>query len=146
MMQNLSSMETSMDYVVRRSDKYTYQPKEPRLKPEDEGFFHWIFFTYSNDKRQEVLDVLAEWKALYEKNNIPDGWSSWFPEVGFQNNMIVILESAKNAADFYAEMDKNSKVLKDEEHKLWEKLAANVLTVEDKYGRPRPDLEYIKKK
>jgi hypothetical protein len=120
-MRNSSSMETSMDYVVRRSDKYSYQPKEPRLKPEEEGFIHWIFFTFTTGKRQEVLDVLAEWKALYEKNNIPDGWSAWFPEVGLQNNMIAITESAKNASDFYAEMDKNSKVLKDGEHKLWEK-------------------------
>ncbi len=144
-MQNNSSMETSMDYVVRRSDKYSYQPKEPRLKPEEEGFLHWIFFTYSNEKRHEVLDVLAEWKALYEKNNITDGWTIWLPEIGLQNNAIALTETAKDAADFYAEMDKNSKVLKDEEHKLWEKLSANVLTIDDKYGKPRQDLTYIKK-
>jgi hypothetical protein len=144
-MRNNSSMETSKDYVVRRSDKYSYQPKEPRVKPEDQGFTHWIFFTYTNEKRQDVLDVLAEWKVLYEKNNIPDGWAIWFPELGFQNNMIALTENAKDAADFYAEMKKNSVKIKDEENKLWEKLSANVLTMEEKYGKPRPDLQYIKK-
>jgi hypothetical protein len=146
MMRNNSSMETSVDYIVRRSDKYSYEPKEPRLKPEERGFIHWMFFTYAPGKRQEVLDVLADWKALYEKNNIPDGWAIWFPEVGFQNNMIALTESAKDGADFYAENDKNNKILKDEQQKLWERISANVLTMEDKYGRPRPDLEYMKKK
>jgi len=145
MMQNNSSMETSMDYVVRRSDKYSYDPEVPRLKQDERGFIHWIFFTYSPEKRQEVLDVLAEWKALYKKNNIPDGWTIWFPEIGFQNNMIALTEDAKDAPDFYAEMDNNSKKIKDDENKLWEKLSANVLTIEDKYGKPRPDLNYIKK-
>lgn len=142
---NNSSMETSKDYVVRRSDKYSYEPKEPRLKPDERGFIHWMFFTYASGKRQEVLDVIADWKALYEKYNIPDGWAIWFPEFGFQNNMIALTESAKDGSDFYAENDKNSKILKDEQQKLWERMSANVLTMEDKYGKPRPDLEYIKK-
>ena len=144
-MRNNSSMETSKDYIVRRSDKYSYQPKEPRLKEGDAGFIHWIFFTYTIEKRQDVLDVIAEWKALYEKNNIPDGWAIWFPEVGFQNNMIALTEAAKSASDFYAEKDKNDKVLKEEVNKLWKKLAANILTMEEQFGRPRPDLNYIKK-
>ena len=144
-MRNYSSMESSCDYVIRRSDKYSYEPKEPRLKPEEEGFIHWMFFTYASGKRQEVLDIIADWKALYEKYNIPDGWAIWFPEFGFQNNMIALTESAKDGSDFYAENDKNSKILKDEQQKLWERISANVLTIEDKYGKPRPDLEYIKK-
>ena len=145
MAENESSMEKTMDYVVRRSAKYSYEPKEPRLKPEEEGFIHWIFFTYNLEKRQEVLDVIAEWKALYEKNNISDGWDIWFPEIGFQNNMIALTESAKDGADFYAMIEKNGKNIKEEENKLWAKLSANVLTIEEKYGKPRPDLEYIKK-
>lgn len=145
MTENNSSMESNKDFVAKWSAKYSYVPKEPRIKPEEAGFLHWIFFTYKLEKRQEVLDVLAEWKALYEKNNIPDGWNIWLIELGLDNNMIALTEAAKDGASFYSNMKENSAKLKTEEGKLWEKLSANVMTIEEKYGKPRPDLSYFKK-
>ena len=71
MKKNESSMVTHKDFIAKWSAKYSYVAKEPRIKPEEAGFIHWIFFTYSLENRQEVLDILAEWKGLYEKNNIP---------------------------------------------------------------------------
>lgn len=144
MVENESSMKTHMDFVVTWSSKYSYVPKEPRLKQGEAGFIHWIFFTYKLEKRKEVLDVLAEWKALYEKNNIPDGWSIWLPEIGLENNMIALTESAKDAGSFYTIMKENSDKLKEEEQKLWAKLSVNLLTIEQKYGKPRPDLGWVK--
>jgi len=35
--------------------------------------------------------------------------------------------------------------MKAEEEKLWAKLSANVLSIEQKYGKPRPDLGFVKK-
>jgi hypothetical protein len=145
MTENNSSMETNKDFVAKWSAEYSYVPKEPRIKPEEAGFIHWIFFTYKLEKRQEVLDVLAEWKNLYAKNNIPDGWSIWLIDLGEVNNMVALTEAAKDGASFYSNMKENSEKLKTEENKLWEKLSANVLTMEEKYGRPRPDLSYYKK-
>jgi len=92
-----------------------------------------------------VLDVLAEWKALYEKNNIPDGWDVWLVEVGLDNNMMALTEGAKDAASFYAAMKENSDKLKEEEQKLWAKFSVNVLSIDEKFGKPRPDLTYMKK-
>ena len=57
---------------------------------------------YEMNVLAQIDDVIAEWKALYEKNNISDGWDIWFPEIGFQNNMIALTESAKDGADFYS--------------------------------------------
>ena len=34
---------------------------------------------------------------------------------------------------------------KEEEAKLWAKLSVNVLSIEEYYGKPRPDLTYTKK-
>jgi hypothetical protein len=142
--QNEGSMDYHKDFIVKWNAKYSYVPKEPRLKQGEAGFLHWIFFTYKLEKRQEVLDVLAEWKELYEKNNIPDGWSTWTIEVGEQNNMVAISESAKDGASFYAAMEENSAKIKEEEQKLWAKLSANVLGMEQKFGKPRPDLGFVK--
>lgn len=144
MVKNESSMDYHKDFIVKWLAAQSYVPKEPRIKPEEAGFIHWIFFTFKIEKKKEVLDVIAEWKALYEKNNIPDGWSVWSIELGEQNNMMALSESAKDAASFHANMKENSDKMKAEEDKLWAKLAANLLTVEEKYGQPRPDLGFVK--
>jgi hypothetical protein len=144
LIENEASIETHKDFIVRWSAKHSYVAKEPRVTREEAGFIHWVFFTFKLEKRKEVLDVLAEWKELYEKNNIPDSWSTWTIEIGEQNNMIAISESAKDAASFYAAMEENSEKMKAEEEKLWAKLSANVLSIEQKYGKPRPDLGFVK--
>ncbi len=137
-------MDYHKDFIVKWLVDQSYVPKEPRIQPNEAGFIHWIFFTFKIEKKKEVLDVIAEWKALYEKNNMSDGWSVWSIELGEQNNMMALSESAKDAASFYANMEENSSKLKEEEEKLWAKLAANLLTVEEKYGQPRPDLGFVK--
>jgi hypothetical protein len=143
MIRNESSMEYHKDFIAKWHAKYSYIPKEPRVKMEDAEFLHWVFFTYKLEKRDEILDILAEWKSLYEENNIPDGWSTWTIELGEQNNMMAISESAKDGASWYTNMEENSKLLKEEEQKLWAKLAPHVLTMEQKYGSPRPDLGFV---
>jgi hypothetical protein len=144
MKKNESSMVTHKDFIAKWSAKYSYVPKEPRVKQGEAGFLHWVFFTYKLENRKEVLDILAEWKALYEENNIPDGWSTWTIEVGEQNNMMAITEVAKDGASFYAANEENSEKMKAEEEKLWAKFSTNVISIEQKFGKPRPDLGFVK--
>jgi len=144
MKKNESSMDYHKDFIVKWNAAYSYIPKEPRIKPQDAEFLHWIFFTYKLENRKEVLDILAEWKTLYEKNNMPDGWSTWTIEVGERNDMIAISEAAKDGAGFYAAMEENQEKLKEEEQKLWAKLSVNITSMEQKYGKPRPDLGFVK--
>jgi hypothetical protein len=143
MKRNESSMDYHKDFIVKWSAKYSYVPKEPRVNPAEAGFLHWIFFNYKLENRKEVLDILAEWKALYEEHNIPDGWSTWMIEVGEQNDLMAITEFAKDGASFYAAMDENSEKIKEEEQKLWQKLSQYVTGMEQKFGQPRPDLGFM---
>ena len=76
---------------------------------------------------------------------MPDGWSIWLVEVGLDNNMIALTEDAVDAASFYSAMKENSDKLKEEEGKLRAKLSANVLDIQEVYGKSRPDLTYTKK-
>lgn len=144
MKRNESSMDYHKDFIATWSAKYSYIPKEPRIKQNEAEFLHWVFFTYKLEYRKEVLDILAEWKALYEKNNIPDGWSTWIIEVGERNDMMAITESAKDGASWYVNMEENSKLLKEEEQMLWQKFSQYVTSMEQKFGQPRPDLGFVK--
>ena len=143
MKRNESSMDYHKDFIATWSAKYSYIPKEPRIKQNEAEFLHWVFFTYKLEHRKEVLDILAEWKALYEKNNIPDGWSTWIIEVGERNDMMAITESAKDGASWYANMEENSELLKEEEQVLWQKFSQYVTSMEQKFGSPRPDLGFV---
>ena len=69
MRRNESSIDYHKDFIAKWKADYSYVPKEPRVKLQDAEFLHWVFFTYKLEKRKEVLDVIAEWKELYEKNN-----------------------------------------------------------------------------
>jgi hypothetical protein len=144
LIENETSMEMHKDFIVKWSAKHSYVAKEPRVKVEEAEFLHWIFFTYKLEKRKEVMDILAEWKALYEKHNIPDSWSTWLIELGETNNTVAISEFAKDGASFYAAMSENSEKMKAEEEILWQRLSANVLSMEQKFGAPRPDLGFVK--
>lgn len=145
MKRNESSIEYHKDFILKWSAKHSYVPKNPRVKSEDAKFLHWIFFTYKLENRDEVLDLLTQWKALYEKNNIPDGWSTWLIEVGERNDLIAITEFAKDGASYYTAMEENQAKLKEAEMKLWEKFSKYVTSMEQKFGMPRPDLGFHNK-
>jgi hypothetical protein len=143
MKRNDSSIDYHKDFIVKWKADYSYIPKEPRVEQQDAKFIHWVFFTYKLEYRKEVLDILAEWKALYEKNDIPDGWSTWTIEVGERNDMMAFSEIAKDGASFYAAMEENQEKLKEEEQKLWQKFSQYVTSMEQKFGMPRPDLGFV---
>ncbi|MCW8805500.1 MAG: hypothetical protein OQK56_03485 [Ignavibacteriaceae bacterium] len=145
MVKNESSMVTHKDFIATRSAKYSYAPKEPRLKPEDAKFIHWMFFHYKLENRNEVMDILMEWKKLYEEKNIKNGYTIWLIELGLDNNMIALTENYKDGADYYTSMEADNALMEAEASALWAKMSTFITSVENKYGNQRPDLGFVKK-
>ncbi len=145
MIANESSIETHKDFIIKWSAEYSYIPKESRIKMDEAKFIHWLFFHFKLEKRTELLEVLKEWKKLYEDKKINSGYSIWLVELGLDNNMMVLTEYAKDGADFYTTMKENSALVKTEEDALWAKMASLLTSVEQNFGNLRPDLSYTKK-
>lgn len=145
MTENYKSIQTYREYVIKWSADLSYVPKEPRIKQDEQSFIHWIFFHYKADKRQEMMDVLKEWKKLYEDKNINTGYSIWTMELGEDNNLLVLTEYAKSAIDFYQTLKSNNEITGKDEQVLWNKFTPLLINFEQKYGYFRPDLSYIKK-
>ena len=145
LVENESTIETHKDFIVTRSAKYSYVPKEPRLKPEDAKFIHWMFFHYKLENRKEVMDILTEWKDLYQEKNIKNGYTIWLIELGLDNNMMALTENYKDGADFYSTTDADNKLMEAEANALWAKMSPYITSVENKYGNQRPDLGFVKK-
>ncbi len=140
-----ATIKSSIDFVISWSAALSYVPKNPRMKLKDAGFVHWTFFHYKMDKRKEVMDVLKEWKALYEKNNFPDAYDIYTMDMGQDNNEIAVFDWAKNAVDYYKNDGDKSKEMKEDEHKLYEKITPYIMSMHEFNGWPRPDLDYIAK-
>jgi len=139
-----SSMVTHKDFIVTRSAKYSYTPKEPRLKPEETKFIHWMFFHYKLENRKEVMEIMTEWRNLYEDKNIKNGYAIWLIELGEDNNMIALTESFKDGADFYTSQKEDNALMEAEASALWAKMAPFITSIENKYGNQRPDLGFVK--
>ena len=143
--ENESSMETHKDFIAKWSAQYSYVPKEPRLKPEDAKFIHWMFFHYKLENRKEIMDIMKEWKKLYEDKGIKNGYSIWLIELGLDNNMVVLTENSKDGADFYTAMGADNALMQEEAGALWGKMSQYVTSIENIYGNSRPDLGFVKK-
>ena len=144
MVENSSTIEVSKDMLVSRSGKYSYTPKNPRLKEDEAKFIHWDFFSVLPEKRKEFFDVAKQFKELYEKNDIGMGYGVWFPEFGFDNDLVVVTQGAKDAVDYY----QASKMVQDKLGKdggmLWNKLLATLKVYANFNGQPRNDLSMMK--
>ena len=145
LVENESSIVTHKDFIVTQSAKYSYMPKEPRLKSEDAKFIHWMFFHYKLENRKEVMDIMQEWKKLYEDKNIKNGYTIWLIELGLDNNMIALTENFKDGADFYTSQKEDNALMEAEASALWAKMAPYIISTENKYGNQRPDLGFVKK-
>jgi hypothetical protein len=144
LIENESSIETHKDFIVKRSEQYSYKPEEPRLKPEEAKFIHWMFFHYKLENRKEVMDIMTEWKQLYQEKNIKNGYTIWLVELGEDNNMIVLTENYKDGADFYSTVESDNALMEAEASALWAKMSPFITSIENKYGNQRPDLGFVK--
>lgn len=140
-----SSMVTHKDFIVKWSAEYSYVPKEPRLKMEDGKFIHWMFFHYKLENRKEVIDILKEWKKLYQEKEINTGYGIWLMELGEDNNMMLLTEIFKDGADFYTNTKENDALMEAEASALWAKMSKFITSIENKYGNLRPDLGFVNK-
>ncbi|HMN23273.1 MAG TPA: hypothetical protein PKE38_02170 [Ignavibacteriaceae bacterium] len=145
MVENESSMVTHKDFIAKWSAEYSYVPKEPRLKPEEANFIHWMFFHYKLENRKEIMDIMKEWKKLYQDKNISNGYSIWLIELGLDNNMIALTENFKDGADFYTAQKEDNALMEAEAGVLWGKMSKFITSIENVYGNPRPDLGFVKK-
>ena len=113
---------------------------------EEAKFIHWLFFHFKLEKRKELLEVLKEWKKLYEDKKINSGYSIWLVELGLDNNMMVLTEYAKDGADFLYNNERKFCVSTKQKKMLFgQRWLRFLLSVEQKFGNLRPDLSYTKK-
>jgi len=135
--------EYRKDGLVLLRPDLSYTPENPRLKPEEANFYFWTFFYIRPDKEKEAEEIAKKFVALNKSKNIPDGYDFYVAIMGSEAPLFIIIQKAKNAADFYSQ--DNNKLLGEEGKALWEKAWSLVRKYETKQGWFRPDISYIPK-
>jgi hypothetical protein len=124
----------------------SFSPQNPRLKPEEVKYFTWNYWYIENGKEQELEGIWKEFKSLYQKNNINDGWAMWVGGVGVDNPYHVGALFARSNVDFFTRNAEIEKTIGPKMMQLWNRALSLCRKFEQRTGVPRPDLSYAPKK
>jgi hypothetical protein len=139
------SVEYTKEMVFRRSESLSYAPADAKMPDmSKEAFLHFDYYTYKPENRKEVMDIGAKIKKLYEDKKIEYPYSVWLSDMGVNSNLIIVTTLANDAASYYQEMDKESKMLGKEMDDLWNQMKPMLTHYEQQNGKTRPDLSYMK--
>ena len=134
------------NFLMRRSNMYSYKPENPRLKDDEIKFLRWGFYYLEEGNEEKVEQLVKKYHELFSSKKVPNGYNLYFSDIGQPLSLMVVVEYAKSAADYYAEEEKTSELLGDDVMPLREEFLKLVKKFEFKQGWPRPDLGYQKDK
>jgi hypothetical protein len=135
-----AAVEFTREFVVGEMPEYSYTPAAPRLKPEEEKYYHYDFYYFNADKNAEAFQIAKEFKELATRKNSPAGYKIYTSIMGPEMPVIVVRSTAKDPADYYALDMKDRELLGDEGKALFERAFAITRRFDSKGGWIRPDL------
>jgi hypothetical protein len=144
----LKSQEGTFEYykqgMIRLKPELSYVPQKPRLRLEEETFFHWCFCYIEFGKEKVIEDAFKEWAALSKSTGIANGFTVFAGDIGTDMPFYIMAKGGKSAADFYGEWDKMIKKWGEEKYAaLLTKVMDCMRRYEYKTGMVRPDLSYL---
>ncbi|MFQ5770050.1 MAG: hypothetical protein ACE5HX_05915 [bacterium] len=130
-------------FLVRLRPDLSYTPETTSEESEEMNFRHWSFYYVNPDKWNEAREISKEWVALFKSKKIPTGYRMYTGGIGTEVPLYIVVQWAKNAAEFYAQAAKNDELLGEEGEALGAKTMAITRKFEQKNGWIRPDLSYM---
>jgi hypothetical protein len=92
-----------------------------------------------------MISLIKDYKALFEKKNIEEGYRVYIGDLGTDMPMILFVQPAKSRVDFASLSDKQDELLGDEGTALWKKAMSITQKFEHHNGLMRSDLFYSSK-
>ncbi len=129
-------------FVARRADDLSYWPESNKASAAENKYRRWSFYHIQPGQEQEIEAIAKEWVELFKEKNIPTGYNLYVGGLGTEMPLYVVVESAKDAADFQAQSAKINELLGDSAKDLNARTMALVRKMEFKDGWIRPDLSY----
>lgn len=126
--------------VLSEDPSLSYEPAEPRLKPEEVRYLHFDLY-YIEPGREPEADALArDFAALFRKKGLHDGYRLTKVVMGPDMPLYIVIVDAKDPADFEAQDAAQRATLGAEGKALFERAFALSRRVERRGAWLRPDL------
>jgi hypothetical protein len=128
------------NYLVRLRPDLSYKPAYGAGISEGLNFRHWEFYHIYPGMEDQADAIAKEWAALYERLKSPDGYRLYSSSFGLEGPVFIVVQSGKNASDFYTRSEEWMKRAGDEGEALMNRTLKLIWKFETKDGMIRPDL------
>ena len=132
------------NFLLRLRKDLSYLP-EYGLSPENGlNFRHFDYLYVIPGKEKEMMGILKEWKDLYTKHGVKQGYRVYIGDLGTDMPMVLLVTPSKNRVFWAMESDKIDEELGGEQKSLLKRTFAITQKFEHKNGSMRPDLSQTK--
>ena len=143
-MENMMSGNAAVEYVREtvygEAPELSYTPASPRLKPEEEMYFHYDRYFVKADKQMEAEALAKEFVELFKKKNIANGYKIYLAVMAPEMPVIVVRSGGKNEADFHENDAKDRELLGAEGKALFDRAFSLTRRFDQTSAWLRPDL------
>lgn len=140
MKKSVGTVDYVRESVLMDDPSLSYTPAQPRLKPEEERFFHFDLYYVQYGREAEALDLAREFAALFRKKGMPDGYRFLQTVMGPEMPLMVVVTKARDAADYATQDAKMREMLGAEGERLFQRAASLCRRFDQKEAWVRPDL------
>ena len=138
--------DTHRNYLMTLRNDLSYKP-EYGLNPDDGlNYRHLDYFYVVPGNEDEMMELIKEYKKLYETKKIEEGYRVYMGSVGTEMGMVLFVQPAKSRVDFAMLSDKQDEILGKDAQKLWDRVVAITQKFEHHDGVMRSDLSLKSKK
>jgi hypothetical protein len=140
---NGATIDSMTDSVFLEDPSLSYAPANPRLKPQEELYFHFDFYYIQTGREAEADAVARDFAALFRARNMSDGYHLMKLVFGHDLPLLVVAEGFRDAADFAAQDVAMRKTLGAEGEALFARAFAITRKFDRRNGWVRPDLSML---
>lgn len=134
--------DTHRNYLLNLRNDLSYKPEYGLNMGEGLDYRHLDYFYPVPGKENEMMELIKEYKKLYESKKIEEGYRVYMGSVGTEMGMVLFVQPAKSRVDFATLSDKQDEILGNDGKKLWDKVVAITQKFEHLDGVMRPDLSH----
>lgn len=129
--------------VVQYRPEFSYVPEGDDW--EDSVYRKWGYYSFYPGTEDEVEQVLAAWKSLYQSKEIPTGFRVFSGFIGIEQPSIIFTTWGDNPLDYHTNLEIISAELGEEGAALWMKMMEYVNDVESVEGWYLPQYSHSSK-
>lgn len=128
------------EFLVLYRPDLSYQPAEPRVKPEEVAAWRWDFYYLKPEKAMDAEALAKDVAALYREKGIQDGYDIFQALFGDDLPYLVVSTPGKSQADIEGRFGEIAEKLGDAWAPIQQRIHDAVRSYTSKYAWARPDL------